>query len=162
MSTSQIETGMTSQHLTEEAGLRWQMGDATAAERAHVAQCAVCQSQTYPLAESLQLFSTAAQQWGAAKAATTPRKHVGQAVRLGWRVIAAVCALLLLTISIGAVRWQSRQAALQVAAQQQVQQQMAQDDALLEAVDQDVSQVVPDALTPLAGSSNSNNGNRQQ
>lgn len=160
MSTNQLDAGMTSEHLADEAALRWQIGEATAAERAHVAQCATCQAQTHPLAESLQLFRTAAQEWGAVKAATTPRTHAPQHVRLSWSAIAAVCALLLLTISIAAVRWQSRQASLQMAARQrQVQQQMAQDDALLEAVDQDVSQIVPDALTPLARSSN---GNTQQ
>ena len=40
-------------HLSEEALMRWQMGDATDAERAHVGACAECQAQARPLQEGV-------------------------------------------------------------------------------------------------------------
>jgi len=52
---------------------------------------------------------------------------------------------------IGLPRWQQHRAATAAqVAQQQRQQELAQDNALLEEVDQDVSQVVPDAMQPLS------------
>ena len=52
----------TSGHLSEEARMRWQMGDANEAERAHVAMCAECQAQAKPLMDALSWFGAAARQ----------------------------------------------------------------------------------------------------
>lgn len=149
---------MSTEHLSREAALRWQMGEASEQERAHVESCAACQSETAPLNDALQLFGAAAREWGEARAATSPvragRAQQRHATRLGWSVLATVCALLLLTAGIGTARWQSQRSAMQATVrQQQAQQELAQDNALLEEVDQDVSQIVPDALSPLSGSS---------
>ena len=151
MKTNSAETKMTSHHLTAEAMLRWQIGEATAAERAHVDGCAACTAQTQPLADALKLFGESAREWGNAKAGTAQQPEAVSPLWPSWGAMAAVCALLLLTLGIGAARWQAHRTALQATArQQQVQQELAQDNALLEAVDQDVSQLVPDALTPLS------------
>ena len=144
---------MSTEHLSREAALRWQMGEASQQERAHVATCVQCQAATAPLNDALHLFGAAAREWGDARAATAQRAPQSHAARLGWSVIATVCALLLLMTGVG-LRWHSQRTALQAAAhQQQLQQELAQDNALLEAVDQEISQVVPDALSPLSGSS---------
>jgi hypothetical protein len=57
-------------------------------------------------------------------------------------------------------RWQQHRAELAAQVEHQRQQQLTADDALLEEVDQDVSQVVPDAMQPLSlnGSSGSTTG----
>jgi type II secretory pathway pseudopilin PulG len=62
---------------------------------------------------------------------------------------------LLLMLSIGLPRWQQHRAAVVAQAEQQRQQQLTADNALLEEVDQDVSQVVPDAMLPLSLNSSS-------
>lgn len=92
--------------------------------------------------------AAAEQKWLERKAAAgQPRRRVA----LSWAV---ACALLLTTFALGLSRWQAHQtahqAALQAAARLQQTRQLEQDDALLESIDQDVSQVLPQALAPLS------------
>jgi hypothetical protein len=164
-------------HLSKEALLRWQMGDATEAERTHAKECAECQAETRPLQDALSWFGAAARQWGEEKAAVSRERSAAKSVALegwrasgtaasaGWRIMigagAAVAMVLLLLVSIGLPRWKAHQAAMQAQIQQQKleqKQQIARDDALLDEVDQDVSQEVPAALEPLTWSSASNTG----
>jgi hypothetical protein len=167
----------TNAHLDEEAVTRWQMGDAEDAERAHVAGCAECQAQTRPLADALSWFGAAARQWGEEKAAVAQEWRVAKAAAAhewqesraaaarGWRGMVAVWAVvgvvLLLMFVIGVPRWQAHRAAIEAQMQQQQQQQesqeLARDNTLLDEVDQDVSQVVPEAMQPLSwNTANSN------
>jgi hypothetical protein len=61
---------------------------------------------------------------------------------------------LLLIFGIGLPRWKAHRAAIEAQLHQQQQQQekqeLARDNALLDEVDQDVSQVVPEAMEPLS------------
>ena len=159
----------TSGHLSEEAVMRWQMGDAADAERAHVAMCAECQAHAKPLEDALSWFGAAARQWGEEKAALAEEWREAKAAAVeewreskhaaarSWRsmvgVWATVSVALLLIFGIGLPRWKAHRAAIEVQVQQQQQQQkqeLARDNALLDEVDQDVSQVVPEAMEPLS------------
>jgi hypothetical protein len=75
-----------------------------------------------------------------------------------WAVVGVV---LLLMFAVGVPRWRAHRAAIQAQVEQRQQQQekqeLARDNALLEEVDQDVSQVVPEAMQPLSW--NAANGN---
>lgn len=179
----------TSAHLNDETLMRWQVGDATEPERTHVAECAECQAQAKPLKDALSWFGVAARQWGEERAALVEEWHKSRdaatqewrmskaAAARGWRSMAAAWALvsitLLLIFAIGVPRWKAHQATIEAQAQQQRQQEqkqeLARDNALLEEVDQDVSQVVPEAMEPLSwntasgniGSTSSSSGARQ-
>jgi hypothetical protein len=152
----------TGKHLDRQAVLRWQMGDATAAECSHMASCAACQAEAKPLKDALQWFGAAAREWGEQKAAFSVRSaRVRDAAVVSWRVLAGVCAAvtiaLLVVFGIGLPHGKSRQATNHAQVQpqqieQQQQQEIASDDALLEEVDQDVSQEVPTAMQPLTWS----------
>jgi hypothetical protein len=148
-----------SRHLSEEALMRWQMGDATDAERAHVGACAECQAQARPLQDALSWFGAAARQWGEEKAALIEEwQESKHAAARTWRSMvgmwAAVSVVLLLIFGIGLPRWKAHRAAIEAQVHQQQQQQekqeLARDNALLDEVDQDVSQVVPEAMEPLS------------
>jgi hypothetical protein len=160
----------TSGHLSEEAVMRWQMGDAADAERAHVAMCAECQAQAKPLEDALSWFGAAARQWGEEKAALAEEWREAKAAAVeewreskhaaarSWRSMVAMWATvsvaLLLIFGIGLPRWKAHRAAIEARLRQQQQQQekqeLARDNALLDEVDQDVSQVVPEAMEPLS------------
>ena len=146
-------------HLSEEALMRWQMGDATDAERAHVGVCAECQAQARPLQDALSWFGAAARHWGEEKAALIEEwQESKHAAARNWRstvgMWAAVSVALLLIFGIGLPRWKAHRAAIEAQVHQQQQQQekqeLARDNALLDEVDQDVSQVVPEAMEPLS------------
>ena len=164
-------------HLSQEAMLRWQAGEASEVEQAHVAECAECQAQTQPLADALKWFGSAARQWGAEKAALAHEwrearaaamqewhesewRKSGSAVARSWRSMAAawvtIAVALLLDFGIGLPRWKAHRAAIEAQVQQrqqqQAQQELVRDNALLEEVDQDVSQEVPSAMQPLSWS----------
>ena len=146
-------------HLSEEALMRWQMGDATDAERAHAGACAECQAQARPLQDALSWFGAAARQWGEEKAALIEEwRESKHAAARSWRSMvgmwSAVSVALLLIFGIGLPRWKAHRAAIEAQVHQQQQQQekqeLARDNALLDEVDQDVSQVVPEAMEPLS------------
>lgn len=155
----------TGKHLDREAVIRWQMGDASEAEREHMASCAVCQAEAKPLEESLAWFGAAARNWGEHKAALAARgAHVRHAAVVSWRVLMGVCAAatvaVLMVLGIGLPHWKSQAPTSQAHVQpqqieQQQQQEIASDNALLDEVDQDVSQEVPTAMQPLSWSATS-------
>lgn len=146
-------------HLSDEAVMRWQMGDATEAERAHVAMCTECQAQAKPLQDALSWFGAAARQWGEEKGAAAQQWRESKAAAArGWRSMAAAWALvsiaLLLMFGIGLPRWKAHRAAIEAQVQEQqeqrLKQELARDNALLDEIDQDVSQVVPEAMQSLS------------
>jgi hypothetical protein len=146
-------------HLSEEALMRWQMGDATDAERVHAGACAECQAQARPLQDALSWFGAAARQWGEEKAALIEEwresKHAAARSRRSMvGMWAAVSVALLLIFGVGLPRWKAHRTAIEAQVHQQQQQQekqeLARDNALLDEVDQDVSQVVPEAMEPLS------------
>ncbi|MFL6427627.1 MAG: hypothetical protein ACJ71S_05240 [Acidobacteriaceae bacterium] len=159
--------------MNQEALLRLHMGDASEAEREHVAMCKECQAQAKPLDDALSWFGAAARQWGEEKAAVAEEAKAAAAMEWqesksaaarNWRgmigVWATVSVALLLILSIGLPRWNAHRAALEAQAHQQQllqrekqdKQELARDNALLDQVDQDVSQVVPQAMQPLSWS----------
>ncbi|HEY3990718.1 MAG TPA: hypothetical protein VGM02_15555 [Acidobacteriaceae bacterium] len=158
-------------HLTPEAMLRWQTNDATEAERAHVASCAACRAQAKPLEDALSWFGSAARQWGEEKAAAVQEwreatatagrewQEAKAAAARHWRGMVAAwgvaCMALLLIFFFGSMpRWRAHRAAMEARVQErqqeEKQQTLARDNALLEEVDQDVSQEVPEAMQPLS------------
>jgi hypothetical protein len=166
----------TSAHLNDKTLIRWQMGDATELERTHVAECTECQAHAKPLKDALSWFGAAARQWGEERAALVEEWHQSRdaaaqewreskaAAARGWRSMAAAWALvsvaLLLVFAIGVPRWKAHRAAIEAQVQQRQQEQkqdLARDNALLEEVDQDVSQVVPEAMQPLSWSAANSN-----
>jgi hypothetical protein len=169
----------TSAHLDNETLLRWQMDDVTELERTHVAECSECEAQAKPLKEALSWFGAAARQWGEERAELVQEWHASRdaavqewresktAAARSWRSMTAAWAVvsvaLLLIFAVGVPRWKAHQAAMVAQVQQRQQQQQQQkqeltrDDALLEEVDQDVSQEVPEALQPLSWNSASGN-----
>jgi hypothetical protein len=163
-------SGWTSAHLNEEAMARWQMGEASEAERAHIAACAECQAQTRPLADALSWFGAAAREWGQERSAVAQEWRTAKASAVqewreskaaaarSWRSMVAAWAVagavLLLMFAVGVPRWKAHRAAMEAQVEQRQQQQekqeLARDNALLDEVDQDVSQVVPEAMQPLS------------
>jgi hypothetical protein len=168
----------TSAHLSNEALLRWQVGDATESERTHITECPECQAQTRPLKDALSWFGAAARQWGEERATLVQEWHESRdaavqewqeskaAAARGWRGMAAAWALvsvtLLLVFAIGMPRWKAHRATMEAQVQQQRQQEekqeLASDNALLEEVDQDVSQEVPEALQSLSLNTSNSTG----
>jgi len=156
----------TSAHFDDEALVRWQMGDAAEAERVHLAGCADCQARTRSLADSLSWFGGAARQWGEEKAVASENLWKRKpAASMNWRGMVAAWAMvsvaLLLVFGIGLQRWKGHRAAIEAQVQQRQQQEekqeLARDNALLEEVDQDVSQLVPESMQPLSWNA-ANNG----
>lgn len=161
------------EHLDEDAMLRWQMEDASEAEREHLADCTVCLVKAKSLKDALGWFGTAAREWGGEKATMArARNDAKDAATLKWRkpksalllswqsmvgVGAMVAAALLLIFGIGLPHRRSQQVPApttamvqQAGEKQQITDNNAlSDNALLEEVDQDVSQEVPAALQPL-------------
>jgi hypothetical protein len=153
----------TSGHLSEEAMLRWQMGDANEAERTHVAICAECQAHAKPLEDALSWFGAAARQWGEEKAAAQGWRESKSTAARSWRSMiglwATVSVALLLIFAVGLPLRKAHRAAMEAQVHQQQRQreiedkqELARDNALLDQVDQDVSQVVPEAMQPLSWS----------
>jgi hypothetical protein len=138
--------------------LRWQAGEASEAEQAHIAECAGCRAQIQPLADALKWFGSAARHWGAEKAALARTSGADVRTTLRWGRLAAAVALaclLLVATGIALLRWQKTSGApMQTHAQQQQEttQELARDNALLDEVDRDVSQEVPSAMQPLSWS----------
>ena len=81
----------TSEHLNQEALLRLQMGDASEAEREHVAMCKECQAQAKPLDDALSWFGAAARQWGEEKAAVAEEAKAAAAMQWQESKSAAAC-----------------------------------------------------------------------
>jgi hypothetical protein len=126
-------TERTSAHFDEDTAARWQVGDATEAERTHLAGCAECQAQARPLGDALSCFGAAAREWGEERASVTRE----------WSAAKAAAAQ----------EWRESKAA----AEHEQKQELARDNTLLDEVDQDVSQVVPEAMQPLSWNAANNN-----
>ncbi|HEY1964969.1 MAG TPA: hypothetical protein VGG59_08560 [Acidobacteriaceae bacterium] len=170
-------TARTNAHFDEDAVTRWQMGDATEVERTHLAGCAECQAQARPLADALSCFGAAAREWGEEKAAVTREWRAAKAAAAqewreskaaaarSWRTMFAawvtVSVALLLLFGVGWPRWKAHQVRLETQVlqqrEQEQKQELARDNALLDEVDQDVSQVVPEAMQPLSWNAANNN-----
>ena len=119
--------------------LRWQVGEASEAEQAHVSGCAECQAQSQPLADALSWFGAAARQWGEEKAALAQEwreargggvagmagveERSGAKLAQHGRCLGAVSVVLLLIFGIGLPRWKAHRAAIEAQVQQQQQQQ---------------------------------------
>ena len=170
-------TARTSAHFDEDAATRWQMGEATEVERTHLDGCVECQAQARPLADALSCFGAAAREWGEERAAVTREWRVAKAAAAqewresraaaarSWRTMFAawvtVSVALLLLFGVGLPRWKAHRAYIEAQAQQQrvqeQKQELARDNTLLDEVDQDVSQVVPEAMQPLSWNAANNN-----
>jgi hypothetical protein len=111
-----------------------------------------------PFEESLALFGESARLWAAEREAARPaglvrlstesstrRKGSGYAGAHLWLWSAALAMLLLM---LGLPMWRHQEQAAR-------QRELASDSVLLQQVDEDVSQVVPDALAPLGQSETS-------
>ena len=123
-----------------------------------------------PLKDALSWFGAAARQWGEEKAradsGVESRKGRGRAGVAGVQsrggaglaqhvpqVGQRSASLFFFFSASGMPRWKAHRAAIEAqatATQQEQKQELARDNTLLEEVDQDVSQVVPEAMQPLS------------
>jgi hypothetical protein len=161
-------------HLADDELHAWQAGERSAESAQHVAECAECHRSVRRMEEVLALFGETARAWSAERSAIRRMPAVSVPgvlgsgmpglgwkrnlpLQRGWAWTAAV-TIFLLIVSGGA--WVQ-----QVQHQQAARaQQLARDSMLLQQVDEDISQAVPEALAPLgqvAVSSDSTNTSPQ-
>jgi hypothetical protein len=174
MSTHLSDHKLADDHLADDELHAWQAGERSAESAQHVAECAECHRSVSRMEEVLALFGETARAWSAERSAIHPMRAVpvpgvlgSGLLGLGWKrnsplqrgwVWTAAVALLLLIVSGGA--W-VQQVQHQRAARAR---QLASDSVLLQQVDEDISQAVPEALAPLgqvAVSSDSTNSSSQ-
>jgi hypothetical protein len=149
-------------HLPDGEPDEWQAGERSAERARHVAECAECHRSVGRMEEVLALFGETARAWSADRPAMRQMRAVPvpggkriSGLQRGWVWTAAVAMLLLVLsggtwVSVGT--WLQHQQAAR-------ERQLASDGVLLQQVDEDISQVVPEALAPLgqvAVSSDSN------
>ncbi len=135
-------------HLTEQQILAWQLNEQTPEQAAHVAECRECRTEVEGLQSSLAVFRSAVFAWSDGHESrtlrplwTAPRKRWLQPA-LQWVAAAALLAGVAAPLYTHRVMEQRRE--------EQAQQRARADQALLEQVDQEVSQTVPDSMEPLA------------
>jgi hypothetical protein len=133
------------EHLSERQILAWQLKEQTPEEQRHVEHCRRCQGQVTALDRALSLYRSSVHGWSAA-----PHREPGRAIWTTpsrwqlWRGTAikwASAAALTLAVAVPVYTHrviEERNAARALA-----------DQALLDQVDQEVSQTVPDTMEPL-------------
>lgn len=132
-----------SRHLSERQMSEWVLGERSPDAEQHVGECAHCRKAVSGAAQALAAFRQSARQWSeselgaaAANAWKTERARPWITFRsLRWACMAAMVSVLAGV----SVVWPPKPAA----------EDSAADAALLERVDADVSQTVPDSMAPL-------------
>jgi hypothetical protein len=133
------------QHLTERQILAWQLNEQTPGERKHVDECDRCRAEVMTLQGSLSLYRASVHGWSesrqvrAGKFAWAPpsRWQMWRRPVLQWASAAA------LTLAVGAPVYTHR------VIEERREQRAQADQALLEQVDREVSQTIPDTMEPL-------------
>ncbi len=152
-------------HLSDHELAAWQAGECSPQSASHMAECGDCRRGASRLEDALGLFGETARTWSSERLAAhkahmvvDPARGRGSMRQHGWVWTAAVAMMLLIA---GLTTWMQEQHAAQQAAQQR---QLASDTVLLQEIDEDVSQVVPEALAPLgqSGVANEINNTAQQ
>ncbi len=139
----QLATG----HLTEQQILAWQLNEQTLEQAAHVAECGECRAEVEGLQSSIAAFRSSMVAWSEAHESramrpvwTAPRKRWLQPA-FQWVAAAA------LLIGVAAPLYTHH--VIEQRREEQAHQRALADQALLEQVDQEVSQTVPDTMEPL-------------
>ena len=134
-------------HLTEQQVLAWQLNEQTPEQAAHVAECSECRAEVEGLQSSIAVFRSSMVAWSEAHESRAVRP-VWNAPRNRWFQPAfqwvAAAALL---VGVAAPFYTHR--VMEQHREEQAQQRARADQALLEQVDQEVSQTVPDTMEPL-------------
>jgi len=121
-------------HLSEEQIAQWIGGERTAATESHLAACEQCRAAVTGFEDVLAQFRVSAQ------SAVVPAPSLRAGRSVVWPRVAAVAAALALFVAVPLYRQR----------QEREQAVRAQQDArLLQQVDAEISQKVPDAMDPL-------------
>jgi predicted anti-sigma-YlaC factor YlaD len=134
-----------SRHLSERQMSEWALGERSPGAERHVGECLRCREEVSRAAQALAAFRQSARQWSedqlravAPDAWKTERARPWMAFRsLRW---ACLLALVLVLAGIAVLRRAQRPAA---------EDSAAADARLLQQIDADVSQTVPDSMEPL-------------
>jgi hypothetical protein len=130
------------EHLSEKQILAWQLNEQSTQERRHVEQCKRCQGQVADLSRVISLYRSSVHGWSEARAAhvvwTAPsRWQLWRGATLRW------ASAVVLTLAVATPLYTHR-----VMEERKAERARA-DQALLDQVDQEVSQTVPDTMEPL-------------
>jgi hypothetical protein len=136
------------QHLSDEEIAAWAMGEGSALQKGHVAECQSCRAKTGDLQKALTGFRETALLWATREhppavipAVAREKKWRGRYPPLRW-VLA--CGAL---VGIAAV-YESYSGSLN-ATRERAAQEAAADSALLSQVDKEISRAVPEPMEPL-------------
>ncbi len=146
------------EHLTEKEQHDWLLGERAPAAAAHLGACAECRSAVEGMEAAFVRFRAASLDWsaeaGARVARALPHKAAPRSFPHTW---AAGCAAAALAVAVGFVGLHPRSSA---PAASTIIGAGLSDDALLERVDQQVADSVPEAMQPLAGTNASSETTR--
>ena len=131
------------EHLSERQILAWQFNEQTADDRRHVTECDQCRAEVVGLDKALAAYRASVHGWSGAhqararRWATPSRWQMARRTTLQWATAAAVALAVVAPVYTHRVM-EERNA-----------QRAQADQALLEQVDREVSQTVPDTMEPL-------------
>jgi len=134
------------EHLSAEQVSQWMIGERTPQLEQHVEECAACRGELAQLESALSQFRTAMRD--PAHLAPPPewREPAPSAARLTWpRLVLAAMALAVLLAA--PVSWRVR--AHERALREEAARAAQADSQLLESVDSEISQAVPEPMEPL-------------
>jgi hypothetical protein len=131
------------EHLTERQILAWQFNEQTAEDRQHVAECVECRAEVVKLDRALAAYRASVHSWSGAhqpvarRWAAPSRWQMARRTTLQWASAAAVALAVIVPVYTHRV------------IEERNQQRALADQALLEQVDREVSQTIPDTMEPL-------------
>lgn len=133
-------------HLTSDELARWIAGERENAAASHLRECAACGGEVRRMEAALAEFRGAVESWVAPAVCMRPSRRRSPVVR--WALAAALAVVL----AAAPVEWRRERAA----------ERAREDAALLEQVDAEVSEAVPEAMAPLVQLVSWQNGDKQQ
>lgn len=130
------------EHLSAEQISQWMIGERTPELEQHVAECADCRDELEQMEDALSQFRTAMRDPANSLPAPRWREPAAHAARSWWPRL--VLASVLLVAAALPVFWKVR-------SHEQAQREQAAraDSQLLESVDSEISQAVPEPMEPL-------------
>lgn len=133
------------QHLSEREILDWQLNEQPLEVRQHVAECAGCRDQVSNLESSLSLYRESVHGWSDAHQSrvrrpvwsTPSRWQLWRRATFQWATAAVLALAVVVPVYTHRVM------------EERKEQRAKADQALLEQVDREVSQTIPDTMEPL-------------
>jgi hypothetical protein len=133
-------------HLSEEQIAQWIGGERPAAVESHLAGCEQCRAAVTSFEDVLAQFRSSA------RSAVVPAPSLGRRRSMVWPRLAAAAAALALLVAVPLYRERQERARAELA---------RQDAQLLQQVDAEISQAVPDAMDPLTNLVSWNSGSTE-